>query len=163
MAGTGNDGRSAPAIGTAGHILLVEDNEDDADLIQRAFRKASIANPVVVAGDGDAALDVLRTAEADDLPILVLLDLKLPRRSGFEVLEWIRGNPATRRLTVVVLTSSRQSADVGRAYDLGANSYLVKPVGSDALVEMVRALNLYWLVLNQVSSSAPAEKGASPS
>jgi CheY-like chemotaxis protein len=150
----------SPAAATDGRILLVEDSEDDAELIQRAFRKARIVNPVVVAVDGDAAVGILQAAvTAIDLPVLVLLDLKLPRRSGFEVLEWIRGNPATRRLTVVVLTSSQQTTDVDRAYDLGANSYLVKPVGSDALVEMMRTLNLYWLILNQLPSSPSGNEG----
>jgi CheY-like chemotaxis protein len=149
---TGSEQRSSSA-GAHGRILLVEDNEDDAELIRRAFRKAQIANPLQTAGDGDGAVEMLKQAAATDhLPILVLLDLKLPRRSGFEVLAWIRSNPATRRLTVVVLTSSRQSADVDRAYDLGANSYLVKPVASDALVEMARTLNLYWLTMNEPPS-----------
>jgi CheY-like chemotaxis protein len=150
-------GRKEPTQATvgAGPILLVEDSEDDAELIGRAFQKAHIANPLEHAPDGDAAIRALE-ARAGDLPVLVLLDLKLPRRSGFEVLEWIRGNPTTRRLPVVVLTSSRQTTDVDRAYDLGANSYLVKPVKSDALVEMVRTLNLYWLVMNEPASPAAA-------
>jgi CheY-like chemotaxis protein len=151
---TRHDGRTHATVG-ASHILLVEDSEDDAELIGRAFQKAHIANPVELAPDGDAAIRALE-ARVGDLPVLVLLDLKLPRRSGFEVLEWIRGNPATRRLPVVVLTSSRQTTDVDRAYDLGANSYLVKPVKSDALVEMVRTLNLYWLVMNEPGSPAVA-------
>lgn len=157
MTETGRDGAAEPGAQASlgGRVLLVEDNEDDAELIGRAFRKARIGNPIHLANDGDRAVAALGVP-ADELPVLVLLDLKLPRRSGFEVLQWIRGNAATRRLPVVVLTSSRQSADVRQAYDLGANSYLVKPVGSDALTEMVRTLNLYWCVLNQ---AAPAGGG----
>jgi CheY-like chemotaxis protein len=136
-------------------ILLVEDNEDDALLVQRAFRKIGSAHPIRVLSHGEAAVDYLagQGAYADrashPLPALMLLDLKLPRRSGFEVLEWLRGQPGLRRLPVVVLTSSRESEDVGRAADLGANSYLVKPVEFDDLQEMVNTLRLYWLRLNE--------------
>ena len=136
-------------------ILLVEDNPDDADLIAYAFRKAGIAATLRIVEDGEKAVDYLAGtgAHADrDLspfPVLVLLDLKLPRKSGFEVLDWMRRTAATRLLTVVVLTSSNQHADVRRAYEIGANSYLVKPVSRDALLEMVRTLNYYWLFLNQ--------------
>jgi len=136
-------------------ILLVEDNADDAVLVRRAFRNANLANPIHVASDGDQAVAYLsgegeyRDRERFPLPILVLLDLKLPRRSGFEVLEWLRAQPGLGRLRVVVLTSSKESVDIDRAYELGANSYLVKPVGLEQLIEMVRALNLYWLVLSE--------------
>lgn len=136
-------------------ILVVEDDPNDALLLERAFRKARLANPLQLVADGDAAVAYLSGAETYGdrekypLPALVLLDLKLPRRSGHEVLEWIRGQPGLRRLPVVALTSSRESRDVERAYDLGVNSYLVKPVGFDALLEMVQALNLYWVLLNQ--------------
>ncbi len=135
-------------------VLLVEDNPDDADLIEHAFRKAKIANPLTVVDDGEKAVAWLAAeapyADRGPLPALALLDLKLPRRSGFEVLQWARANEATRRLPIVILTSSDQTPDIRRAYDLGANSYLVKPVGSDALLDMVRALNQYWIVLNRV-------------
>ena len=136
-------------------ILLVEDDPNDVFLIQRAFRRANIVNPVQVVQDGEAAVLYLSSQEpyADrdryPLPILMLLDLKLPRLSGLEVLEWLRQQPELRRLLVVVLTSSRENADVNRAYDLGANSYLVKPVAFDGLLEMVRTLNQYWLILNE--------------
>ena len=139
----------------AGTILLVEDNEDDALLIQRAFRRIGSVHPMRRLSDGEQALAYLAgegayaDREAHPLPDLILLDLKLPRRSGFEVLEWLRGQPGLRRLPVVVLTSSRESRDVDRAADLGANSYLVKPVDFDALQEMVRALGLYWLTFNE--------------
>jgi CheY-like chemotaxis protein len=87
--------------------------------------------------------------EAYPFPVLVLLDLKLPRRSGLEVLGWIRSQPGLKRLPIVVLTSSKESIDINRAYDLGANSYLVKPVGFDSLLELVKSLEVYWMMLNQ--------------
>ncbi|HEY6852794.1 MAG TPA: response regulator [Gemmatimonadales bacterium] len=136
-------------------ILLVEDDANDVLLIRRAFAKAAITNPVHNVEDGDAAVAYLAGegsyADRDDhpLPAVVLLDLKLPRRSGLEVLEWVRQNPALRRLPIVVLTSSRESTDVNRAYDLGANSYLVKPVGFDALTDLVRILQGYWVAWNE--------------
>jgi CheY-like chemotaxis protein len=146
--------------GTA--ILLVEDDPNDVLLIRRAFAKADIKNPVHTVEDGDAAVAYLAGegtyADRDDhpLPGVVLLDLKLPRRSGLEVLEWVRQSPALRRLPIVVLTSSRESADVNRAYDLGANSYLVKPVGFDALTELVRILQGYWVGWNEKPEIEPA-------
>ncbi len=136
-------------------ILLVEDSPDDALLIQRAFRKANMANPVQLVRDGEEAVAYLSgTPPWDDrerfpLPVFMLLDLKLPRRSGLEVLAWVRRESTVKRLPVVVLTSSRESVDVNRAYDLGVNSYLTKPVGFEALLEMVKSVNLYWLVLNE--------------
>jgi len=136
-------------------VLLVEDNPDDVALIQRAFRKANIANPLRVVTDGEEAVAYLagRGEYADrarhPLPVLVLLDLKLPKRSGHEVLAWLRSQEGLRRLPVAVLTSSREAADVNRAYDLGANAYLQKPVGFEALHELVRTLNLFWLILNE--------------
>jgi CheY-like chemotaxis protein len=140
---------------TAYPILLVEDSPDDALLIQRAFKKANLANPVQLVRDGDEAVAYLSGAPPYDdrtrfpLPVFMLLDLKLPRRSGLEVLAWVRQESLVRRLPVVVLTSSRESVDVNRAYDLGVNSYLTKPVGFEALLEMVKNVNLYWLVLNE--------------
>lgn len=136
-------------------ILLVEDSSDDVVLIRRALTKVNLANPLQVVEDGEQAEAYLagRDAYADrdrfPLPALMLLDLKLPRRSGFEVLAWLRQQPGLRRLPVIVLTSSREPADVQRAYDLGANSYLVKPGPFDALLEMLRGLNLYWLILSE--------------
>jgi CheY-like chemotaxis protein len=132
---------------------LVEDNRDDALLIRRAFRKAGLASPAHVE-DGEAAVAYLaQSVEGDQapnrLPALVLLDLKLPRKSGLEVLAWLRGHDILGRLPVVVLTSSREAPDVRRAYDLGANSYLVKPVGFEALRQLVETLGLYWLTLNE--------------
>lgn len=133
-------------------ILLVEDDHNDVLLIKRAFQKVNIANPIIVVHDGEQAISYLAGREPyvdRALPMLVLLDLKLPRKSGHEVLEWLRQQPNLKRLPVVVLTASSESSDVNRAYDLGANSYLVKPVTFDALVEMVKTLNLYWLILNK--------------
>jgi len=136
-------------------ILLVEDDPNDIILIKRAFEKTRITNPLQVVEDGEEAISYLAgkgpygDREKYSLPMLILLDLKLPRKSGHEVLEWLCQQPILKRLTVVVLTSSQQSSDINRAYDLGANSYLVKPVTFDALVEMVKTLNLYWLLLNE--------------
>jgi CheY-like chemotaxis protein len=133
-------------------ILLVEDDHNDVLLIKRAFQKVNIANPIIVVNDGEQAISYLAGREPyvdRNLPILVLLDLKLPRKSGHEVLEWLRMQPNLKRLPVVVLTASSESSDVNLAYDLGANSYLVKPVTFDSLVEMVKTLNLYWLILNK--------------
>jgi CheY-like chemotaxis protein len=135
-------------------ILLVEDNPTDVRLIRRALDKAKVGNPLQVLDHGDAAVDYLagRGEYADraqfPLPVLILLDLKLPRRSGLEVLDWLRDQEVLRRIPAVVLTSSSQSRDVNRAYDLGANSYLVKPVEFDDLKEMLSKINVYWIDLN---------------
>jgi CheY-like chemotaxis protein len=131
-----------------GPILLVEDDPNDQLLIKRAFSRARLSNEIVVADDGDAAVAYLQSPTAPR-PALVLLDIKLPRRSGLEVLEWLRGEPNLRRLPVVMLTSSEESRDVARAYDLGANSYLTKPVDFEKLIQMVQVLGLYWTVWNQ--------------
>jgi len=137
-------------------ILLVEDDADDALLIQRAFRKAQIANPIQVVSDGDEAVAYLSGAEPYGdrrqfpLPVLILMDLKMPRRSGFEVIEWLRSHPGLKRTPVVVLTSSREPVDVNRAYELGANSYLLKPVTFETLQEMMKAISLYWLVFSEM-------------
>ena len=139
-------------------ILLVEDNGNDVLLIKRAFKKAKIANSIQVVGDGDAAVAYLAgegqyaDREAYPMPALVLLDLKLPRRSGFEVLGWVRTQPVLKRLPVLILTSSRENVDIDRAYDLGANSYLVKPVTFEALQEIMHAIDVYWLVLSEIPS-----------
>ena len=149
-------GRNTKGMGLERYLmLLVEDDPNDIILIKRAFEKANITNPLQVVEDGEEAVAYLagkgRYGDRQNypLPILILLDLKLPRKSGHEVLEWLRQQPMLKRLTVVVLTSSQQSSDVNRAYDLGANSYLVKPVTFDALVEMVKSLNFYWIILNE--------------
>ena len=137
------------------YILLVEDNADDEALSVRALKKNGVLNEVVVAHDGVEATDFLfgtgsyagRDVEA--LPAVVLLDLKLPRLDGHEVLRRIRSDPRTKLLPVVVLTSSIEEADLSKSYGLGANSYLRKPVDFDQFMEAVRQIGNYWLVLNQ--------------
>lgn len=142
-------------------VLLVEDDPYDAKLIVRAIEKARILNPVQVVSDGEMAIDYLRGlppyGERGNypLPVLILLDLKLPKLDGFGVLRWKREQPQLRRIPVVVLTSSSLSADVGAAYDLGANSYLVKPVGTNALIDLLKTVELYWLVTNAKPSVDP--------
>jgi two-component system response regulator len=136
-------------------ILLVEDSPDDEALTLRALKKNNIRNEVVVARDGAEALDYLfgrRAYEGRDtsaLPQVVLLDLKLPKVDGLEVLRAIRGDERTKRLPVVILTSSKQERDLLDGYELGANSYVRKPVDFTAFAEAVRHLGLYWLVLNE--------------
>ncbi len=129
-------------------ILLVEDNPDDVELTMRAFRKSNVANELVVASDGQMALDML-LGEKRITPALVLLDLKLPRVDGLEVLRRIRSDEKTKLLPVVILTSSREESDLIRGYSNGANSYIRKPVDFDKFVEAVERLGLYWLVLNE--------------
>lgn len=135
-------------------MLVVEDDPYDAKLIQRAIAKARIVNPVQIVEDGAAAIAYLDgespydDREKHPLPVVMLLDLKLPKKSGFEVLAWLRAQPKLGRLPVVVLTSSSETPDINKAYELGANSYLVKPVGTDALVDMLKTVELYWIVSN---------------
>lgn len=136
-------------------ILLVEDNPQDVDLTLRALRKARIANTIHVARDGEEALDFLfcTGAHADrslqDGPDVVLLDLKLPKIDGIEVLQRIKSDDRTRAIPVVVLTSSGEQRDLVETYNLGVNSYIVKPVNFEQFAETVRQIGLYWLVLNQ--------------
>ena len=136
-------------------ILLVEDNDDDVELTLRALRRHRVANRVDVVRDGAEALDYLYGTGAfsgrdvTDLPQLVLLDLKLPKVGGLEVLERLRADPRTKRLPVVVLTSSNVESDLARSYDLGANSHIRKPVDFTQFMEAVNQLGLYWLVLNE--------------
>jgi two-component system response regulator len=136
-------------------ILLVEDNPDDVKLTLHALKKCNIANQVVVACDGAEALDYLFGTGAQagrdlrEQPAVVLLDLKLPKIDGLEVLRRLRSDPRTKRLPVVVLTSSREEQDIVSSYDLGANSYIRKPVDFDQFIEAVRHLGLYLLLLNE--------------
>lgn len=132
-------------------ILLVEDNEDDIDLTLLAFKRSKLANEVIVARDGVEALEMLHGREGEATPAsptVVLLDLKLPRLDGFQVLERIREHPATRLLPVVVLTSSAQERDVIQTYTSGANSYIVKPVDFEQFLVAAQRIGMYWLLLN---------------
>jgi len=128
-------------------ILLVEDSQDDAELTIRAITTNNITNRIELAKDGVAALEYLNSDRP--LPRLILLDLKLPRMNGLEVLKAIRTNPRTQMLPVVVLTSSREEPDIVAAYKLGVNSYIVKPVEFEAFVKAVTDAGLYWLLLNE--------------
>jgi hypothetical protein len=132
-------------------ILLVEDNPVDLDLTLRAFRKRNLANPVEVARDGSEVLERLATWETDrrSLPIVILLDLKLPKVPGLEVLRALRAHPVAASLPVVVLTSSGEGQDIAEAYRLGANSYIVKPVDFDKFLDVAAQIELYWCVLNR--------------
>jgi len=144
-------------------ILLVEDNPDDEELTRLAFRKSNIANRLEIVRDGAEALEYLFATGAfagrgeQDDPCLVLLDLKLPKVGGLEVLRQLRANPRTRLLPVVILTSSVEEQDVIRGYDLWCNSYIRKPVDFTQFAEAVKILGLYWLVLNQ--PPLPAKPG----
>lgn len=131
-------------------ILLIEDNPDDELLTLRTLKRSNIANEVIVARDGAEALEYLFGEGVRVRPELVLLDLKLPRIDGLEVLRRLRADRRTHLLPVVILTSSREQQDIVDGYDLGANSYIRKPVDFDQFSEAVRQLGLYWLVLNEV-------------
>lgn len=136
-------------------ILLVEDNPDDEKLTLFAFKDSNIANEMVVARDGEEALDYLFGAgthagrDLSVMPTVTLLDLKLPKVDGLEVLKRLRENESTRRLPVVILTSSKEQQDVVESYNLGANSYVCKPVDFARFREATKQLGLYWLVLNE--------------
>ncbi|MBI3007498.1 MAG: response regulator [candidate division NC10 bacterium] len=139
------NGRSLP-------ILLVEDNPVDAELTLRALRKHKVSNPITVARDGEEALDYVHrrgriTADAP-VPGLILLDIHLPKVDGIEVLREIKGHPVYRTVPVVMLTTSQEEADVRTCYELGANSYILKPVDFDKFLEVVSRIDLYWLLTN---------------
>jgi CheY-like chemotaxis protein len=131
-------------------ILLVEDNPMDIDLTRRAFSKRRLANPIEVAHDGEEAMRVIDEWEAGTrpLPALVLLDLKLPKVDGLDVLARIKAHAQFKVITVVVLTTSAEDSDVHRAYQLGANSYIVKPVSFDKFLEVAAQIEIYWSVFN---------------
>jgi CheY-like chemotaxis protein len=136
-------------------ILLAEDDQNDVMLIRRAFSKSHVVNPIACVDNGEQAVAYLSgEGEYSDrskypLPFMLLLDLKLPRLSGHEVLKWLRMQNGLRRLPVVVLTSSREPADINRAYELGANSYLVKPVVFEEFTTLLKQLQVYWLMLSE--------------
>ncbi len=135
-------------------ILLVEDNPDDAELTLHAFRKHDMGDDIVVARDGEEALDYVfcRAAYSErdpkEMPSLILLDLKLPKVDGLEVLKQVRENDRTRRIPVVILTTSDDERDIMTGYNLGTNSFIRKPVDFDAFVSTIQQLGLYWLVTN---------------
>jgi two-component system, response regulator len=139
----------------AAEILLIEDNLEDLELTQRALRKANLTNQIHFARDGAEALEFLfcegthATRKIEDGPKLILLDLKLPKLDGLQVLKRIKGDPRTRTIPVVVLTSSKEQSDVVESYHLGVNSYIVKPVNFERFAAAVRDIGMYWLLLNQ--------------
>ena len=142
-------------MGGDGTILLVEDNPDDEALTMRAFQRNNIRNPVVCVRDGQEALDWLfaegthASRDVTDRPSVVLLDLKLPKVDGLEVLRRVREHPIAKLTPIVILTSSREERDRLEGYSLGANSYIQKPVDFEQFVDAIRQLGLYWLVLNE--------------
>ena len=142
-------------------ILLVEDNPSDVALTQRALSKSRVANEMIVAEDGQEALEYLFGTgnhlgrDVTETPALILLDLKLPRVDGLQVLRQIRADERTRRVPVVILTTSKEEQDVAQSYDLGANSYIRKPVDFTQFVEAIQHMGLYWLVINE----PPPSKG----
>ena len=134
-------------------ILLVEDNPMDVDLTLRAFKRRQVSNPVHVARDGEEALAWIPRWEAGEpAPVVILLDLKLPRVDGLEVLRQIKSHPTLRIIPVVVLTTSAEHADVQTAYQLGANSYIVKPVEFEKFMDVTGQIDLYWTLVNQPSA-----------
>jgi CheY-like chemotaxis protein len=141
------------------YILLVEDDSNDILLIERAFQKAGLRHMLKVVPGGDQAVAYLNGSgayanrERFPFPFMVLLDLKMPGTDGFDVLQWIRAEPACKRLLVVVLTSSNLQADVDRAYDLGANSYLVKPVEFSQMLNLLQRFEVYWTEINRLPTA----------
>jgi CheY-like chemotaxis protein len=141
-------------------ILIADDDADDIFLLQRAFSKAGINANLHFVRDGDEAIRYLQSSDQqrNPTPDLLLLDLKMPRVDGFSVLQWLREQPGLKRLLVAVLTSSEARIDINRAYDLGANSYLVKPFGNDHLIKLVEYLQRYWLDINFAPECEPAQQ-----
>lgn len=130
-------------------ILLVEDNPVDLDLTLRAFQRRNLLNPVHIARDGQEALDwIPRWQAGEALPLVILLDIKLPRVNGLEVLQQLRAHPVSRHIPVVMLTSSQEDRDVKQAYEFYANSYIVKPVNFDNLMDVAAQIKLYWCLTN---------------
>lgn len=143
-------------MSSSGNVILhVDDDPSDVVLLKQACRRAEVSFELKTVVDGESALAYLSGTgsfgdrEANPLPMLVLLDLKMPRMTGFDVLNWIRSNETFKTLPVVVFTASNQEGDIRRAYEIGANSYLVKPVGIHTLIDMLKVLDTYWVGLNQ--------------
>ena len=131
-------------------ILLVEDNPLDVDLTLRAFQRRKLVNPVLVARDGEEALAWVPRWEAGEIqPVVILLDLNMPRIDGLTVLRTLKAHSVLRRIPIVILTTSNEDRDIKTAYDLGVNSYIVKPVGFDNFMEVAQHIELYWCVLNE--------------
>ncbi|NOQ22512.1 MAG: response regulator [Candidatus Aegiribacteria sp.] len=136
-------------------IVIVEDNPDDAELMIRSLRKNRLANSLIVLEDGEQALEYIfcrgqyKGRDSSGSPKVIFLDLKLPKLNGLEVLKQLKTNEKTRKIPVIILTSSKEDPDIAAAYDLGANSYVVKPLGFDDFVGMMNQLGLYWLVINE--------------
>lgn len=135
-------------------ILLVEDNDSDAILIKRALKQLNTPNPLVIFQDGEQAINYFKNAPEIKaemeyaLPILIILDLKLPKKSGFEVLQYIKNTNVIKRIPVIILTSSSEYTEINKAYDFGANSYIKKPVAFEDLIYIMKILSIYWLKLN---------------
>lgn len=130
-------------------ILLIEDNPVDVDLTIRAFKKQNLTNPIEIARDGEEAINMIeKWKDRKLIPVVILLDLKLPKINGLEVLKEIKTHPVFKKIPVVVLTSSAEDSDINAAYNLGANSYIVKPVQFDKFIEVAAQIELYWTVLN---------------
>ena len=131
-------------------ILLVEDNPLDVDLTLRAFQRRKLVNPILVARDGEEALAWVPRWEAGEIqPVVILLDLNMPRIDGLTVLRTLKAHPVLRRIPIVILTTSNEDRDIQTAYDLGVNSYIVKPVGFDNFMEVAQHIELYWCVFNE--------------
>lgn len=131
-------------------ILLVEDNPVDVDLTLRAFKHRNLNNPIQVSRDGEEAIQwINKWEQGDPLPVVILLDLKLPKYSGLEVLEIIKSHKKFKTVPVVILTTSNEDSDIKSAYELGANSYIVKPVNFDKFVEVAAQVELYWNIINK--------------
>jgi CheY-like chemotaxis protein len=130
-------------------ILLVEDNPMDVDLTRRAFHKQNILNPIIVARDGEKALALINQwQDGSSQPVMILLDLKLPKVNGLEVLAILKQNPILKRIPIIVLTSSSDLGDLNRAYDLGVNSYIIKPIDFDEFIDVAGMIYKYWCTLN---------------
>lgn len=142
-------------------ILVVEDNPMDLDFMLQAFEENNVANPVQVCRDGEEALQYIATHVASDdpdLPLLVLLDLRLPKVDGIDVLRQARQHPVWKQVPFVVVTTSRENADIAHAYELGVNSYIVKPVDFAAFAEVVKSIKVYWLLTNESPFSEPTRR-----